>query len=52
MNSKFALNLLNKHLTTKNLLINSVKRNFGIVSEYNDRKNKKLTNGYLVDAKP
>jgi len=52
MNSKLTLNLLNKGLKVNTGLTSVYKRNFGLISEYNDRKNKKLTKAYLVDEKP
>jgi ubiquinol-cytochrome c reductase iron-sulfur subunit len=52
MNTKLAFNLINKHLTGKTLQSGYVRRNFGLMSEYNERRNKKLINGFQVEEKP
>jgi len=51
MNSKLSSSLISKALKIKSPL-NVPVRCFGIVSEYNERKNKKLTNYHAVEDKP
>jgi len=51
MNSKLAFNLISRQLKGKNLST-ATARNFGIISEYNERRNKKLVKNFLVEDKP
>jgi len=44
--------LLNTKVALAKMLNNKFSRNFGLISEYNDRKNKKLQHGYYVENKP
>jgi len=52
MHSKLTQNLLNKKVALGKLLNNKFGRNFGLISEYNERKTRKLQNGYFVENKP
>lgn len=51
MNSKLSLSLISKGLKAKTTL-NTPIRNFGIISEYNERRSKKLSKYHLVEDKP
>ena len=44
-------NLFSKY-STSNLIVGSQSRNFGVLQEYNERRNKKLTNNILCTDRP